>query len=58
MQKIKKYKIVFEILCGDRDWKETFNGYGFTYKEAENILYQLKLDNVCIKRNLRIENME
>ena len=61
MQKIKKYKIVFEILCGDRDWKETFldnNGSGFTYKEAEDILYQLRTDNVCIKRDLRIENME
>ena len=61
MQKIEKYKIAFEILCGDRDWKETFldnNGDGFTYKEAENILYQLKLDNVCIKRDLRIESME
>ena len=61
MQKIEKYKIAFEILCGDRDWKETFldnNGDGFTYNEAEDILYQLRTDNVCIKRDLRIENME
>lgn len=58
---MKKYKIVFELLCSDRQWKETFldnNGSGFTYKEAEDTLYQLKSDHVCIKRDLRIENME
>ena len=55
---MKKYKVVFEFLNELGKWIEDYlsnNEAGFTKEEAENILIQLKYDEVCIKRNLRIE---
>lgn len=55
-----KYKVTFEFLNSQGKWITddfTNNGIGFTQSEAENILNQLKYDEVCIKRNLQIEEM-
>lgn len=55
---MEKYKIVFEFLNSLGEWIEADlddSGKGFTHEEAEHTLNQLKYDEVCRKRNLRIE---
>lgn len=58
--RMKKFRVVFEFLNNNNEWVEddlSNNGAGFTTEEAENVLQQLKYDEVCIKRKLRIETI-
>ena len=55
---VGKYMVRFEFLNKLGEWVPEVlsnDGTGFTKEEAENVLKQLQYDEVCTKRNLRIE---
>lgn len=56
-----KYEVKFQFRNEYGEWVDDYlnnNGKGFTKEDAECVLYHLSVDEVCVKRYLRIEEME
>lgn len=56
-----KYEVKFQFRNEYGEWVDDYlnnNGNGFTKEDAESVLYHLSVDEVCVKRYLRIEEMK